>query len=244
MRNVIITIFIFISNIALAIQNKTINWPFEGIFGYLDIISARRGFEVYKNVCSNCHSLNHVSYIDLQAIGVSKDEIKSLAETHTIEDIDDDGNLIERSKLVTEKIAGIYKNNNAARFANNGLLPPDLSLITKARHDGPNYVYSVLTGYYEKPQNFLIEDGLYFNLYFPNHKIGMPPPLVDNGVLYQDGTIASIEQMAQDVIIFLQWCAEPEMEARKRLGAKVIIFLSIFGIIAFVRKRQIWNQIK
>ncbi len=236
---------LFILNLAFANYNKIIDWSFDGIFGYLDKTAAQRGFQIYKDVCSSCHSLKYISYIDLKGLDFTDDEIKTLASQYKVMDqFDNEGNLSSRTALSNDKFVGPYRNEIQARLANNDLYPPDLSLIVKARLDGPNYIYSLLTGYYEKPQNFSIEDGLYFNLYFPNYKIGMPPPLIDNMLQYQDGTESSMEQMAKDVVIFLQWCAEPEMESRKTLGMKVIIFLSIFGTIVYIRKRQIWSRIK
>lgn len=238
--------FLFVFNVfASNFKNKVLSWPFEGMFGYVDTAAAKRGFQVYKDVCASCHSLTRISYVDLLDIGFSEEDLKNLTSQYQIfDEINDNGNQVARNASLIDKIVSPYKNEKMARSINNGFYPPDLSLITKARFDGPNYIYSLLTGYYEKPKNFILEENLYFNLYFPHYKIGMPPPLLDNLIEYQDGTISSVEQMAHDVVIFLQWCAEPEMRARKILGLKVLIFLSIFTILSYFLKKKVWRQIK
>lgn len=220
-------------------------WPFDGLFGYVDKQAAQRGYQVYKEVCASCHSLNRMRFNNLLNIGFSELEAKVLASNYTIiAEPNDKGELLERQRLLKDNFPSPYKNENEARYMNNGALPPDLSLIIKGRHDGANYVYSLLTGYSQKPDNLQLHDGLYYNEYFAGKQIGMPPPLVANIVTYQDGTIAEIDQMARDVVIFLQYVSEPEMQARKSMGLKVMLFLVFFTAIFYVANKRIWRDIK
>lgn len=222
---------------------KKMNWPFEGILGSVDRQAAQRGFQVYKEVCAACHGLYNVSYRNLKNLGFSEAEIKEIAKNYQITDgPNEQGESFERPRLPSDKFAKPYPNEQAARAANNGAYPPDLSLIVKARHDGANYLYSLLTGYSEPPAGVKMMPGLYYNKYFPGHQIAMPPPLSDGQVTYMDGTTASVEQMARDVTIFLQWAAEPEMEHRKSMGLKVMIFLVFFTIFFYISKQRIWRS--
>lgn len=224
---------------------KKIQWPFEGIFGKFDRQSAQRGFQVYKEVCSGCHSLKHVSYRNLKSLGFAEGEVKQIASEYTVKDgPNDEGEMFERPAILADQFVSPYPNEQAARFLNNGAYPVDLSLIVKARHNGANYLYSLLTGYTEKPRDFHLGEGLYYNKYFPGHQIAMPPPLMDNQVEYMDGTRASVEQMARDVVVFLQWASEPEMEHRKSLGLKSVIFLTIFSILFWLAKIRVWSRVK
>lgn len=220
-------------------------WPFDGIFGKFDRRAAQRGFQVYKEVCSACHGLNHLSYRNLEDIGFSKDEVKVIASSVMVKDgPNDEGEIFERPGLPTDHFANPFPNEQSARAANNGALPIDMSLIVKARPDGANYLYSLLTGYAKPPQSYKLTPGLYYNKYFPGHQIAMPPPLNEGQVEYIDGTNASIDQMARDLTIFLQWTAEPEMEQRKAIGIKTIIYLIIFTTLFYVAKKRIWSKIK
>jgi ubiquinol-cytochrome c reductase cytochrome c1 subunit len=224
---------------------KSIKWPFEGLLGKVDIQAAQRGFQVYKEVCSTCHSLKHVHYRNLKDIGFSDDEIKALAKQYSVTDGPNDaGDMFERPALPSDFFVSPFKNDQAARAANNNALPVDLSLIIKARHDGPNYIYSLLTGYENAPQNFSLTEGLYYNSYFPGKQIAMPNPLSDGQVTYIDGTTASVDQMSRDLVIFLQWAAEPEMEHRKSLGLKTLLFLIAFTGIFFIANQRLWQKIK
>lgn len=228
-----------------ALAPKKLAWPFDGMLGKLDMQAAQRGFKVYQEVCSACHSLKHLSYRNLVAIGFSVDEIKAIAQEYSIQDgPDDQGNMFERPGIPTDRFYNPFPNEQAARAANNGSLPVDLSLIIKARPDGANYVYSLLTGYANPPQEIKLEEGMYYNPYFVGQQIAMSPPLTAGQVSYSDGTNNSIEQMAQDVVVFLQWAAEPEMTHRKSTGLKVMIFLIIFAVISYVAKERIWKHIK
>lgn len=224
---------------------KKMKWSFDGVFGTVNREAAQRGFQVYKEVCSVCHGLNNLYYRNLKDIGFSDDEIKEIAKGYTIKDgPNDEGEIFDRPALPSDRFVPPYPNEQAARAANNGAHPPDLSLIIKARHDGANYIYSLLTGYTESPADFKLMQGTYYNPYFPGKQIAMPPPLTDGQVTYMDGTNASVEHMSQDVVVFLQWAAEPEMEHRKSMGLKVMMFLAVFTIFFYIAKNRIWSNLK
>lgn len=250
LKNLLLTfIFLSLSINAKAMEEtnapKKMAWPFDGILGKVDRQAAQRGFQVYKEVCGACHGLYNLSYRNLKDIGFSESEIKEIAKSYMVKDGPNDlGEMFERPATQADKFVPPYPNEQAARAANNNAYPPDLSLIVKARHDGANYLYSLLTGYSEPPPGFKLTNGLYYNTYFPGHQIAMPPPLTEGQVNYSDGTTASIEQMARDVTIFLQWAAEPEMEHRKSMGLKVMIFLVIFTIFFYISKIRIWSDVK
>ncbi len=229
-----------------AIPPKKMQWPFEGAFGVVDRQAAQRGFQVYKEVCSTCHALKHLYYRNLKDIGFSEAEIKEIAKNYTIIDgPNEEGEMFERPAILSDHFVSPYKNDQAARAANNGGLPVDLSLIVKARHDGANYVYSILTGYEPAPQGFKLNPGSEYNRYFAGHQIAMPPPLVSDGqVAYEDGTNATIDQMAHDLVVFLQWAAEPEMEHRKSMGLKVLMFLSVFTVVFYIAKKRVWSRVR
>ena len=310
---------------------EQINWPFDGVLGKIDKPSVQRGLQVYKEVCSACHGLKRVPFRSLTGIGFSEAEAKAFAAEYTVTDgPNDDGEMFDRPGRASDKFPSPYANDKAARAMQNGALPPDLSLIVKARADGANYVHSILTGYEGAPayrcQKVLdgkcikfkhlsdvdatvaeaaakeaervaaeqeakkevaddssaadVADGqtvgqllrcsdiqhsesvdadgkkvstetcaemgktMHYNPYFPGKQIAMPAPLADDQVTYQDDTKATKEQMSRDVVSFLQWAAEPEMEARKRMGIKVIIFLSIMTIFFYITKKRIWSNLE
>lgn len=225
-------------------EPKKIAWPFNGPFGMVDRAAAQRGFQVYKEVCSACHGLKHLYYRNLKDIGFSEAEIKEIAKQYTVTDgPNDEGDMFERPAIPSDHFVGPFKNDQAARAANNNALPVDLSLVVKARHDGPNYIYSLITGYRDAPESFKLTSGLYYNPYFPGSQIAMAPPLSDGQVTYEDGTVASVDQMAHDVVVFLQWAAEPEMEHRKSLGLKVMMFLVFFTIFFYIAKKRVWARL-
>ncbi|MBP7190662.1 MAG: cytochrome c1 [Rickettsiaceae bacterium] len=245
---VTISFVIFFSSSVFAhsdIELKSVNWPFEGIFGTFDRKSAQRGFQVYKEVCSACHSMNHIYYRNLLNLGFSEEEIKELAKSITVKDgPNEQGEYFERPGVISDRFPNPYPNENAARSANGGAVPVDLSLIVKARPNGANYIYSLLTGYADAPNGFEMMPGLVYNTYFPGHQIAMPQPLSDGMVQYMDGTGSTVEQMSRDIVIFLQWAAEPEMEHRKEMGLKSLIFLFIFTIVFYRAKKRIWAKLK
>lgn len=229
-------------------------FSFEGPFGTYDRGALQRGFQVYKEVCAACHSMNLVAFRNLTQKGgpeFTEAQGRALAASVKVhaepddkgETTDDKGQPLMRSAVLSDRFPAPYANENAARANNSGSLPPDLSLIIKARHGGPQYVYSLLTGYGEKsPAGFKVVDGKHYNPYFDGWTIGMPPPLTNNGVTYSDGTKATIAQQAHDVSTFLSWAAEPKMEDRKRMGFGVIIFLVAFAGVLFMAYRKVWKD--
>lgn len=221
------------------------NWTFGGFFGSFDRASAQRGFQVYKEVCSTCHSMHLMSYRDLSGLGFNEDEVKAIAAEYKVADTNDAGEPIERTALPSDRFHNPFPNDKAAAAANGGKVPPDLSLMAKARGaggetDGPNYIYAFLTGFHDAPQGFQVPDGLNYNAYFPGHVTAMPNILTDGAVTYSDGTEAKHEQMAWDVTNFLMWTAEPSLEERKHTGVKVVLFLIIFAGLLYSVKRKVW----
>jgi len=219
-------------------------WSFDGVFGTYDRASAQRGFQVYKEVCSVCHPVKHLHFRDLAEIGYSEDEVKAIAGGYQVTDgPNDEGQMYQRPGRASDPIPGPFPNDQAARAANNGALPPDQSLIVKARAGGPDYVYAILTGYKEPPAGFKMLEGMNYNEYFPGHQIAMPPPLGDNAATFADGTSATVPQMAHDVVTFLAWASEPNLEVRHRTGFKVMLFLIVAVGIFYVTKRKIWAAV-
>jgi ubiquinol-cytochrome c reductase cytochrome c1 subunit len=225
-------------------EPKVMNWPFNGPTGYVDKQAAQRGFQVYQQICSACHSMNLVTYRSLSALGFSAAEIKAAAAQKQVEDFDDKGQRIDRPGKPFDHLVPPYPNEAASRAANGGAYPPDLSLIVKAREDGPNYVYSLITGFRPAPANEEPVANKYYNPYFIGHWISMPPPLHDDAITFQDGTPATVDQMAHDVVIYLQWAAEPEMEQRHRMGIKVMFFLFVMTGFLYVAKKRMWQKLK
>jgi ubiquinol-cytochrome c reductase cytochrome c1 subunit len=220
------------------------HWSFDGIFGTYDRAELQRGFQVYKEVCAACHAVKELYYRDLAALGFSAEEVKALAAQAQVNDLNDQGETIQRPGRPSDPIARPFPNDLAARAANNGALPPDLSLITKAREGGPDYVYALLTGYKDAPARFKMNEGMYYNEYFDGHQIKMPPPLTQpEQVKYADGTQATLPQMAHDVVSFLNWSAEPNLDERHRIGFKVILFLLIASGVFYAAKRKIWSRV-
>ena len=219
-------------------------WSFDGVFGTYDRASLQRGFQVYKEVCSVCHPVKHLHFRDLTDIGYSEDEVKAIAAGYQVTDgPNDEGQMYQRPGRPSDPIPGPFPNDQAARAANNGALPPDQSLIVKARPGGPDYVYGILTGYKEPPANFNLLPGMNYNEFFPGHQIAMPPPLGDNALTFADGVPATVPQMAHDVTSFLTWAAEPRLEDRHRTGFKVTLFLVVAAGVFYAAKRKIWAPI-
>lgn len=225
---------------------KQVDWKFDGIQGTVDRQAAQRGLQVYKEVCSSCHGLKRIAFRNLTDIGFSEAEVKAMAAGYSVVDgPNDEGEMFERPGLPSDRFVSPFPNEKAARAANGGAYPPDLSLMVKARPDGANYIYSLLTGYSEEvPEGVELRPGQYYNHYFPGGLLSMAPPLADDIVTYADGTNATLEQMAHDVVVFLQWAAEPEMEKRKRMGIKVLVFLAIMTAMFYVAKKRIWKDVK
>jgi ubiquinol-cytochrome c reductase cytochrome c1 subunit len=221
-------------------------WHHEGPFGTFDRGALQRGFQVYKEVCASCHSMKLLSYRHLTDIGFSEAEVKAIAQNYEVTDgPNDQGDMFQRPARPSDRFVKPFANDQAARAANNGALPPDMSLLVKARHDGENYIYSLLTGYAEPAleEKAKMMPGMYYNAYFPGHQIAMAPPLNAGQVTYADGTEATVEQMAADVTTFLSWAAEPQMEARKKIGIQVILFLIVFAGIMYAAKKRVWEKL-
>ncbi len=225
------------------------HWHFTGPFGTYDRASAQRGFQVYKEVCSACHSLNQLYYRNLTELGLTEDQVKGIAAEFQVPDLGDDGQPIERPARPSDHFKKPFPNELAAAAANNGKAPPDLSLIVKAREGHADYVYSLLTGYvpFDKLtpaqiKEFGVTKDDNFNIYFTAgaHKIAMPPPLADGKVNYVDGTKNTLDQEARDVVEFLAWASEPHLEARNRTGIRVILFLLAMAGLMYALKRQVW----
>ena len=219
-------------------------WSFKGPFQTFDRAALQRGLQVYQEVCSTCHSLKHLSYRNLSALGYTEKEIKAIAAEHKVNDTNDQGEPVERPAVPADRFVSPYPNDKAARAANNGALPPDLSLMTKARKYGPDYLYALLTGFQQAPKDLKLSPGMHYNLAFPGHQIAMAPPLSDGQVTFADGTPATVQQMAHDVVTFLAWAAEPEMEARKQTGVMVIAFLLVFTAFLYASMKRIWGRVK
>jgi len=221
------------------------HWAFEGPFGHVDKQSAQRGFQVYKEVCAACHSLKRVYFRNLEDIGFGADEVASLAAEYNVPDGPDElGDMYERAAKPSDHIPSPYANENAARASNGGAFPPDLSLMIKARPNGGNYLYSLLNGYRDAPKHVEVQAGMYYNIYFPGNKIAMPVPISEGQVEYIDGTPATMEQMSVDLVNFLQWAAEPEMEHRNHMGIRTMLFLIVFTLLFIVAKRRVWKNVK
>jgi ubiquinol-cytochrome c reductase cytochrome c1 subunit len=226
---------------------KQQHWQFKGPFGTYNRAAAQRGFQVYKEVCSACHSLSLLSYRNLEALGLNENEVKGIAAEFQVPDIGDDGSAIDRPARPSDHFRKPFPNELAAAAANGGKAPPDLSVMIKARPGGPDYVYSLLTGYVpfeqikpEQVKEFNVKKDDNFNLYYPGHRIAMPPPLSDGKVTYVDGTKSTLDQQVRDVVEFLAWASEPHLEDRNRTGIRVILFLLVFAGLMYAVKRQVW----
>ncbi|SFF85537.1 ubiquinol-cytochrome c reductase cytochrome c1 subunit [Novosphingobium sp. CF614] len=228
---------------------KHVRFASDGAFGKFDRQQLQRGFQVYKEVCSACHSLSHVAFRDLAQLGYSEAEVKAIAAGFQVAGTDPNtGEANMRPGTPTDYFPKPFANDIAARAANNNAVPPDLSLMTKARHDGAAYVYSLLTGFQAQPAALLKEfpdaktpNGLHYNPYFANLNLAMAPPLTSEGqVTYGDGTKATVDQMSKDVSAFLIWTAEPSLEKRKQTGWAVLGFLLFATILGYMSYRNIW----
>ncbi|GAA0549158.1 cytochrome c1 [Rhizomicrobium palustre] len=232
---------------------QTQNWSFNGVFGTYDKGAVQRGFQVYKEVCSACHSLNMVAFHDLSGKGgpgFSEAQARVIASGYNLpaepnergETLDDKGNRITRPGVLADHFPPPFPNEQAARAANGGALPPDLSLMAKARQGGPDYIYSLMLGFGQPvPHGFTVQEGKYYNPYFPGRNISMPPPLHPGQVRFADGTPPTVEAQAKAVATFLAWASEPQLEARHETGFKVIAFLVLFAGLLFLSYRRIWH---
>lgn len=231
---------------------KALHLASDGPFGHFDLQQVQRGYKVYKEVCSACHSLRHVAFRDLEQLGYTEAQVKAEAATWMVPGIDPvTGEDTMRAALPTDYFPKPYPNDVAARAANNNAIPPDLSLMAKARHNGDAYVYSLLTGYQEQPAELLEEfpeaktpDGLHYNPYFPNLNLAMAQPLMDGQVDFDDGSPNDLDSMSQDLAAFLVWTAEPTLAKRNATGWPVVLFLLIATVLAYLAYRNVWRNEK
>ncbi len=243
---------------------KQVEWSFAGLFGHWDQAQLQRGLLVYKEVCSACHSLKLVAFRNLADLGYTNDQIKAFAAEYDVMDgPNDEGEMFERPGRPSDHFVGPYANDEEAKAANNGSLPPDFSLVTKARapergfptfifdiftmyaENGSDYIYSVLTGFTDPPAGVEVPEGGHYNPYFvADYKMAMAPPLEDELVEYTDGTPMTVDQYARDVTAFMMWAAEPTLVTRKAMGFKVMIFLFIFAVLLFFTKKRVWSSVK
>lgn len=221
------------------------DWHHQGMLGTFDKASLQRGFQVYKQVCASCHSMKLLSYRNLEALGYNDAEIRAIAAEYNVTDgPNDEGEMFERPALPADRFVSPYANDKAARYANGGAFPPDLSLIVRGRHHNEDYIYGLLTGYKAAPEGFTVNEGMHYNEYFPGHQIAMPSPLSEGVVSYEDGTNATAEQMAKDVTTFLTWASYPNLEASKKMGLKVMIFLLVFAGVMYLTKKKVWKDLE
>lgn len=220
-------------------------WRHRGFFSSFDCAALRRGFQVYREVCATCHSIERIRWRELVGVTHTKEEVKDMAkEVDVLDGPNSDGEMFERPAKLSDKLPAPYMNIEQGRAANGGAYPPDLSLMVKARHSGHNYIFSLLTGYMDPPAGREMMEGLYYNPYFPGGGISMPPPLQDEGVEYHDGTVATIAQQARDVVQFLNWTAEPETEERKKNASLNMAVLIFMALAAGYAKRYQWAPLK
>ena len=246
----LIIFIILVSNSASSEENKAKfiknNWSFEGVFGTFDRASLQRGYQVYQEVCSGCHSVQHLSYRNLSEKGgpeFSIEEAKAIAAQFEVTDgPNEDGEMFTRPGRLSDKFVSPFPNIKAAVAANGGAYPPDMSVLAKARKGGADYIYSLLMGYQEEPAGYDLNDGVYYNKFMPGHKIKMAEPISDGAVEYADGTEATKAQISKDVTTFLVWAADPHLEARHRMGFKVFFYLIILLTLVYLSKQKVWSR--
>ena len=243
--------FLFAIPFAALSEEKNINfietnWSFKGIFGTFDRASLQRGYQVYQEVCSGCHSVQHLSYRNLSENGGPEftiEEAKAIASQFEVEDgPNSEGEMFMRNARLSDKFVKPYSNVQASTSANGGAYPPDMSVLAKARTGGADYIYSLLLGYEEAPEGLELDDGVYYNKYMPGNKIKMSEPLSDGIVEYLDGTEPSKKQMAKDVTAFLVWASEPHLESQHKMGFKTIIYLIILLTLVYFSKQKVWSR--
>jgi ubiquinol-cytochrome c reductase cytochrome c1 subunit len=246
-----IVIFLSVIPFMAFSEEKNINfiktdWSFKGLFGTFDRASLQRGYQVYQEVCSGCHSVQHLSYRNLSEKGgpeFTVEEAKAIASQFEVEDgPNSEGEMFTRAARLSDKFINPYPNVEASTAANGGAYPPDMSVLAKARADGANYIYSLLLGYEEPPTGFQLDDGVYYNKYMPGNKIKMSEPISDGIVEYIDGTETTKAQIAKDVTTFLVWASEPHLESQHKMGFKVIIYLIILIILVYMSKQKVWSR--
>ena len=223
------------------------SWSFEAPFGTFDRAQLQRGYKVYKEVCAACHGIRLLHFRNLGepgGPGFSEGQVRALAaEAQVTDGPDDSGEMFERPGRPSDRLKSPYPNDEAARAANGGALPPDLSVMAKARGGGPDYIYALLIGYRDAPADMQLAEGMNYNAYFPGHQIAMPPPLSDGQVEYTDGSPVTVQQYARDVAAFLMWAAEPKLEERHELGFRIMIYLLVLAAFLFLAKRRVWSRL-
>ena len=256
MRNFIRTISLIIiffgiqlsSNAAEKVEYLKTDWSFKGPFGKFDRAALQRGYQVYKEVCSSCHSMKYLSYRNLSQKGgpeFTEAQAKAIAASFEVKDGPNaDGEMFMRPGRLSDKFVMPYENEKAAQAANGGAYPPDMTVLVKARGGGVDYIYSLLQGYEDPPAGFSLDDGVYYNKYMYGNKIKMSNQLADGLVEYSDGTNATVEQMSKDVTTFLMWTAEPHLESRHRMGFKAIVYLIILTVLVYFSMKKIWSRIE
>jgi len=248
-----IILIIFISTVSFSVYAEEVNtdyvktkWSFKGIFGTFDRASLQRGYQVYQEVCSGCHSVQHLSYRNLSEKGgpeFSIEEAKAIAAQFEVEDgPNSDGEMFTRPGRLSDNFVKPYPNVAASTAANGGAYPPDMSVLAKARAGGADYIYSLLLGYEESPSGFELDEGVYYNKYMSGNKIKMLAPLSDGIVEYSDGTQSTTAQIAKDVTTFLVWVAEPHLESQHKMGFKAIIYLIILLTLVYMSKQKVWSR--
>ena len=224
------------------------DWSFKGYFGKFDRGSLQRGYQVYTEVCASCHSMKYLSYRNLSEKGgpeFSEEQAKAIASNFEVTDgPNDDGEMFTRPAKLSDKFVNPYKNDKEAMASNGGAYPPDMSVLVKARSGGADYIYSLLLGYEDPPSGITLDDGVYYNKYMYGNSIKMPKPLSEGLLEYNDGTEATEEQMAKDLVTFLAWAAEPHLEARHKIGFKAILYLIILSLLAYLSMKRLWSRIE
>ena len=224
------------------------DWSFKGLFGKFDRGALQRGYQVYTEVCSSCHSMKYLSYRNLAEKGgpeFSETQAKAIAASFEVKDGPNaDGDMFTRPGKLSDKFVMPYENVKAAQAANGGAYPPDMSVLVKARGGGVDYIYSLLQGYEDPPPGITLDDGVYYNKYMDGNKIKMPKQLYDDLVTYNDGTLATPEQMAKDVVTFMAWSADPHLEARHKIGFRALIYLFIITILVYFSMKKIWSRVE
>ena len=236
------------ANSAEKVKLLETDWTFKGLFGKYDRASLQRGYQVYTEVCAACHSMQYLSYRNLAEPGgpeFSEEEAKVIAASfEVIDGPNSEGEMFARPAKLSDKFVMPYDNVEAAKAANGGAYPPDMSVLVKARKGGADYIYSLLLGYEDPPTDISLDDGVYYNKFMYGNKIKMPVPLSDGLVDYNDGTVATEEQMAKDVTSFLMWSAEPHLETRHKTGFRVIVYLIILTILVYLTMKKIWSRVE
>ena len=246
--SILLSGFFFSSQSAEKVEYLKTDWSFKGLFGKFDRGALQRGYQVYTEVCSSCHSMKYVSYRNLAEKGgpeFTEAQAKAIAASFEVTDgPNSDGEMFTRPGKLSDKFVMPYENVKAAQAANGGAYPPDMSVLVKARSGGADYIYSLLQGYQDSPTGIALDDGVHYNKYMYGNKIKMANPLSDGLVEYADGTEASVEQMSKDVTTFLMWAAEPHLEARHQMGFKAILYLIILTILVYFSMKRIWSRIE